>query len=316
MGSKMTLQTAALARNESPVEVTPLSIHIGAEISNVDLSKPLSEAQISQIRNALLEWRVVFFRDQPLTNRQHVDFCRQFGDLTPAHVVYGPEDPLFPEVYAVSKHRVANDHSEPELNAWYGWHTDLTAAINPPAASILRGDVVPPYGGDTMFASMVTAYNKLSPLMQNFVDGLRAIHTFALPPGAHASAEFLQAKETHELVSEHPLVRVHPETGEKVLYVSPGFIQSIVGLTPTESRRVLDMLCEHAVRNENTVRFKWGPGSIAFWDNRSTLHLAPSDIFEVDFDRQFYRVTLHGDVPVGVDGVASRSIEGESIPAV
>ena len=302
--------------NESQVEVIPLSIHIGAEIGNVDLREPLSDAEVSDIRGALLKWKVVFFRDQPLTNRQHVDFCRQFGALTPAHIVYGAHDPAFPEIYSVSKHRVANDHSEPELNAWWGWHSDLTAAVNPPAASILRGDVVPPYGGDTMFADMVIAYKKLSPAMQNFVDGLRAVHAFQVPPGATASENFIKTKEARNLVSEHPLVRVHPETGEKALYVSPGFIQSIVGLTPTESRRMLDMLCEHAVRNENTVRFKWEPASIAFWDNRSTCHLAPTDIFEVDFDRQFYRVTLHGDVPVGVDGAVSRSISGVSIPAV
>lgn len=312
----MKTETITMRENDSQVEVIPLSVHIGAQINNVDLTNPLSEAQVADIRGALLQWKVVFFRDQPLTHRQHVDFCRQFGALTPAHVVYGPQDSAFPEVYSVAKHRVANNLSEPELNAWYGWHTDLTPAINPPAASILRGEVVPPYGGDTMFSNMAIAYKKLSPAVQQFVDGLRAIHSFDPPAGSTASEEFLKADNAHRLVSEHPLVRVHPETGEKVLYVSPGFVQSIVGLTPTESRRILDMLCEHAVRNENTVRFKWEPDSIAFWDNRATLHLAPTDIFEVDFDRQFYRVTLHGDVPVGADGRSSRSIEGERIPTL
>jgi taurine dioxygenase len=109
---------------------------------------------------------------------------------------------------------------------------------------------------------------------------------------------------------------VHPETGERVLYVSPSFLKSIVGLTPRESQQLLELLWEHAVRTEFTVRFKWEPGSIAFWDNRSTAHLAPTDIFDVDFDRQFYRVTLVGDVPVGVDGLPSRAIEGEPIVAV
>ena len=312
----MNTESSATVSTDSKVEVVPLSIHIGAQINNVDLSSPLSKAEIDDIRNALLRWKVVFFRDQPLTHRQHVEFCRQFGALTPAHVVYGPQDADYPEIYSVSKHRVATKVSEPELNAWYGWHTDLTAAVNPPAASILRGDVVPPYGGDTMFANMVVAYKKLSPALQQFVDGLWAIHSFDPPRGAVASEEFLNADRAHRLVSEHPLVRIHPETGEKVLYVSPGFVQSIIDLTPTESRRILDMLCEHAVRNENTVRFKWEPNSIAFWDNRATLHLAPSDIFEVDFDRQFYRVTLHGDVPIGVDGRRSRVIEGERIPTV
>ena len=118
------------------------------------------------------------------------------------------------------------------------------------------------------------------------------------------------------LVSEHPIVRVHPETGERALYVSPSFLKSIVGLTPRESQGLLELLWEHVVRPEFTVRFKWEPGSVAFWDNRSTAHLAPRDIFDSEFDRQFYRVTLLGDVPVGVDGKASRSIEGEPIVAV
>ena len=312
----MSSDTAAASRSTSSVEVVPQSIYIGAEIRNVDLTQPLSTEEVRDIRDALLKWKVVFFRDQHLNHRQHIDFGRQFGELTPAHVVYGAQDPTYPEMYSVAKHRVATQVSDSVLNAWHGWHTDLTAAVNPPAASILRGDVVPPYGGDTMFADMMTAYRKLSPLMREFVDGLRAIHSFDPPSGAKASADFLKAKDARELVSEHPLVRVHPETGERALYVSPGFIKSIVGLTPTESRRMLDLLCEHAVRNELTVRFKWEPGSIAFWDNRSTAHLAPTDIFESNFDRQFYRVTVLGDVPVGVDGVASRSIDGEPIPSV
>ena len=314
----MSTQSALVAgqTSVSSVEVIPLSIHIGAEIRNVNLSKPLTSQAVKSIRDALLQWKVVFFRDQILTHQQHIDFARQFGKLTPAHVVYGAQDPKYPEMYSVAKHRVSTELSEPVLNPWHGWHTDLTAAINPPAASILRGDVVPPYGGDTMFADMLTAYQKLSPPLQKFVESLRAIHSFDPLDGAVASEAFLKAKSNHQLVSEHPMVRVHPESGERALYVSPGFIQSIVGLTPTESRRMLDLLCEHAVRNELTVRFKWEPGSIAFWDNRSTAHLAPTDIFEVDFDRQFYRVTLAGDVPVGVDGVASRSIEGAPIPAL
>lgn len=311
----MQSETVAASRSTSSVEVVPLSIHIGAEIRNVDLTRSLSHQEVRDIRDALLKWKVVFFRDQHLNHRQHIDFGRRFGELTPAHVVYGAQDPAYPEMYSVAKHRVATQVSDPELNAWHGWHTDLTAAVNPPAASILRGDVVPPYGGDTMFADMMTAYRKLSSPMQKFVEGLRAIHSFEPPPGTNASADFLKAKDAHELVSEHPLVRVHPETGARALYVSPGFIKSIVGLTPTESRRMLDMLCGHAVRNELTVRFKWEPGSIAFWDNRSTAHLAPTDIFESNFDRQFYRVTVLGDVPVGVDGVSSRSIEGEPIPS-
>jgi taurine dioxygenase len=132
----------------------------------------------------------------------------------------------------------------------------------------------------------------------------------------HTAQEYDELIRRKTLVSEHPLIRVHPETGERVLYVSPSFLKSIVGLTPRESQHLLELLWEHAVRPEFTVRFKWEPGSIAFWDNRATAHLAPTDIFDVDFDRQFYRITLVGDIPVGVDGSPSRALEGEPIVAV
>jgi taurine dioxygenase len=118
------------------------------------------------------------------------------------------------------------------------------------------------------------------------------------------------------LVSEHPIVRVHPETGERALYVSPSFLKSIVGLTPRESQSMLELLWEHIVRPEFTVRFKWEPGSVAFWDNRSTAHIAPRDIFDSDFEREFYRTTLVGDVPIGVDGKPSTSLEGDPIEAI
>jgi alpha-ketoglutarate-dependent taurine dioxygenase len=152
--------------------------------------------------------------------------------------------------------------------------------------------------------------------MRAFVDSLRGIHRFAPPPGADATPEYLELVRKRILVSEHPLVRVHPESGEHALFVSPSFLKSIVELSPRESQVLLEFLWKHAVRSEFTVRFRWEPGSVAFWDNRATAHLAPRDIFDSDFDRQFYRVTLVGDVPIGVDGKPSRALEGEPIAAV
>lgn len=307
------------SENNVPVSITvePQSVHIGALIGGVDLTKPLTDLQVSEIRSALLEWKVIFFRDQFLNHQQHVDFCRQFGELTPGHVVFGNVDD-YPAVYSIAKHRKANRYQGGEvlMRPWTGWHTDITAAINPPAASILRGDIVPPYGGDTQFTSLVAAYNGLSATMRGFVDGLRGEHRFSPPEGVAASASYDGQVKSRQLVSEHPLVRVHPETGERALYVSPSFLKRIVGLSPRESQQLLELLWEHAVRTEYTVRFKWEPGSIAFWDNRSTSHLAPTDIFATDFDRQFYRVTLQGDIPVGIDGKPSVSVEGQPIQAI
>ncbi|TDJ28177.1 MAG: TauD/TfdA family dioxygenase [Gammaproteobacteria bacterium] len=283
------------------LNVKPLSIHIGAEIHDVDLTKPLATDQISDIKTALLQWKVVFFRNQPLNHRQHIDFARQFGEPTPGHVVFGG-DKTYPEIYSIAKERTANRnrHLAP-LRPWTGWHTDITAAINPPWASILRSDVVPLYGGDTHWTNLAAAFASLSPALQKFVETLHAEHRLAL------------GEQT--LASIHPLVRVHPETGERVLYVSPSFVKSVTGLKPHESQKLLELLWEQAIRPEYTVRFKWEPGSIAFWDNRSTAHLAPTDIFDSDFERQFYRVTLVGDVPVGVDGELSRSVAGNPIGA-
>lgn len=297
------------------LDVRPLSVHIGAEIDGVDLSAPLPPNQISEIWSALLQWKVVFFRNQRLDHEAHVSLARQFGQTTPGHVVFGGRDD-HPEVYSIAKHRTANSgHGPPLLRTWTGWHTDITAAINPPGQSILRADVVPPYGGDTQWTNLAAAYEALSPAMRGFLDGLRALHRFAALTGGERSADYRRKVDQRSLVTEHPLIRVHPETGERVLYVSPGFVRSIVDLSPRESQGLLELLWEHAVLPEFTVRFRWEPGSVAFWDNRSTAHLAPRDVYDTDFDRQFWRVTLMGEVPVGVDGRQSTSIEGDPITA-
>ncbi len=199
---------------------------------------------------------------------------------------------------------------------WTGWHTDLTAAINPPKASILRGVTIPPYGGDTFWTNLAAAYEGLSETFRNFVDTLKGIHRFEPPAGAKINSNYDESIRRRVMESEHPIVRIHPESGERILFVSPSFLKSVSGLTPRESGQILELLWEHITRPEYTVRFKWEPGDIAMWDNRSTAHLAPTDIFESDYDRQLYRVTLVGDVPVGTDGEQSISLQGQPILSV
>lgn len=300
---------------QDQMSVTPLSIHIGAEIGGVDLTQPLTDKEIADIRAALLKWKVVFFREQFLSHEQHVQFAQQFGEPTPGHVVFG-SDAEYPEVYSIAKHRTANQGKPGIKRSWTGWHADITAAVNPPFASILRGVTVPPYGGDTQWTNLAVAYTDLSPTMRGFLDQLRAIHRYNNPIKGSEANEYHEKLSQNNLIAEHPLVRVHPETDERVLYVSPNFVKSIVGLTPSESQALLEMLWEHSVRPEYTVRFKWEPGSVAFWDNRTTAHLAPSDIYATDFDRQFYRVTLNGDIPVGIDGNPSTLISGQMIQPI
>jgi taurine dioxygenase len=295
------------------MKIRPLSVHLGAEITGVDIAGPLSEATVATIREALLRWKVVFFRNQHLDHESHVRFARCFGRLTPGHVVFGG-DAAYPEIYSIAKHRTANAGKDPVRRSWTDWHTDITAAVNPPAASILRGEIVPPYGGDTLWTNLAVAYSRLSETLRGFVDGLRAIHRFNAPVDVNAAEGYEKQTGESDLAAEHPLVTVHPETGERVLYVSPDFVKSIVGLAPRESQALLEMLWEHAVQTEFTVRFRWEPGSVAFWDNRATAHLAPSDIFATDFERQLYRVTLAGDPPAGVDGRPSIALSGAPIP--
>ncbi|HWA42208.1 MAG TPA: TauD/TfdA family dioxygenase [Hypericibacter adhaerens] len=306
-----TLQTTA-AKQPEHIDVSPLTLHIGAEIGGVDLKKPLPPEQLREVREAFLKWKVVFFRGQHLDHAQHVAMARQFGEPTIGHTVFGHVD-SYPEVYSVAKIRAANREDETALlTPWYGWHTDITAAVNPPCASILRGVTIPPYGGDTYWTSLAAAYAGLSQPMRAFVDGLRGLHKF-IPRDDGGSMEYNDLIKRRALESEHPLVTVHAETGERVLYVSPYFLTSIVGMTPRESQKILEILWEHITRPEYTVRFKWREGDIAFWDNRATAHLAPRDIYDSDFDRQLYRVTLVGQPLVGVDGTPSRSLRGQPI---
>ena len=297
------------------VQITSLSVHTGAEIGGVDLRYPLTNRQIDEIRGALLKWRVVFFRGQELTHPEHIALAKQFGEPTPGHVIFGNHSE-YPEIYPVVKRRTAQGGNVAIKRAWTGWHTDITAAINPPAASILRSVVLPPYGGDTQWLNMAKAFEALSPPMQAFLSSLRAIHQYRRAVDSKDKSGYNKLIEEHTMVSEHPLVAVHPETGEKILFTNAAYVDHIVGLTPRESQCLLEYLWEHCLQPEFTIRFRWSAGSIAFWDNRATQHQAIGDIFDTDFDRELYRVTLNGEVPVGTDGRKSTAISGESIKPV
>src|SRR6476646_6931420 len=160
------------------VEVVPLTLHIGAEIRGVDLTKPLPLEHLKEVRDAFLKWKVVFFRGQSLDHAQHVAMARQFGEPTIGHAVFGHVEG-HPEIYSVAKVRTAHEKYEAMMvTPWFGWHTDVTAAVNPPCASILRGVTIPPYGGDTFWTNLVAAYAGLSETMRSFVDGLRGIHAY------------------------------------------------------------------------------------------------------------------------------------------
>ena len=315
----MNAHNAKTANEHQPetIEIRPLAMTIGAEIIGADLTKPLPDKQAEEIYAALLKWKAIFFRNQHMNHEQQVAFSRRFGECTPAHPVYGGQDEIYPEIYSIDRDRRNKRYKGGDvIYPWTGWHADVTPAINPPKISILRGEQMPPYGGDTQFADMVLAYNSLSEKLRTFVDTLRCIHRYQGNAAVGISKEYLDTLNRNLLITEHPLVRVHPETGERVLYVVPGFVESIVDLTPTESNDLLAMLKTHAARPEFNIRYKWSSGDVAMWDNRQTLHRGPKDVINSEFERVIYRTTLIGDIPVGPDGRQSVSIEGDPIKPV
>jgi alpha-ketoglutarate-dependent taurine dioxygenase len=264
---------------------------------------------VAEIRSTLLRWKVVFFRDQDITQRQHIAFGRLFGEVTPAHPTLPAAFPEYPEILLLGR---GNEFMKDGPRIESRWHTDVTFVPNPPMASILRGIVIPPYGGDTQFANLAVAYEQLSPEVQRFIDGLHAVHHNVLPLARGEMPSGLANKfASSDLRAVHPVVRVHPETGEKVVFVNPNFTSHIVELSRQEGRHLLAMLYEHMTNPSFTVRFRWQPGSIAFWDNRATAHLVPTDV-PSEFERTMQRITVAGDVPVGVDGSPSYALAGET----
>jgi taurine dioxygenase len=304
------------------ITVRPIAGHIGADISDVDIAKPLEEATVEEIRAALHRYKVVFFRDQTLDHASQIAFGRQFGELTYAHPHDDAPPEQFPEIFTIDPRRYEDRYGKEftkEVRRQYsyfnGWHTDVTAAVNPPAASILRADVVPEIGGDTQWTNLVAAYNGLSEPVRSFVDTLRAEHRYGGSQKSLGNNAYAKRINDNLLVAIHPVVRVHPVTGEKGLFVNPGFTNSIVGVSPHESKAILELLYQEITRPEYTVRFRWEPGSVAFWDNRATSHLAPRDIEHLDLRRTLHRITLIGDVPVGPDGRESELIAGKPFTA-
>lgn len=298
--------------------------HIGAEITGVDLAHPLDPTTVEEIRQALLTHKVVFFRGQTLDHSTQIAFARQFGELTHAHPHEDAPPEEHPQILTIDPRRYEERYGanyrelyrKRQYSYYSGWHTDVTAAVNPPAASILRAETVPDFGGDTQWTNLVAAYEGLSAPVRDFVDGLRAEHRFlAGYQTTDEDGKLVKRINDNLLVSVHPVVRVHPETGERALFVNPGFTDRIVGLSALESRRVLELLYEQITRPEYTVRFRWQPGSVAFWDNRATAHLAPSDLDHLDVQRTLHRVTLIGDRPVGPDGFVSEIVAGREFRA-
>ncbi|MEV2226162.1 TauD/TfdA family dioxygenase [Nocardia vinacea] len=294
------------------LRITPVAGHIGAEIAGVDLRAELTDQEVADITAALYEYKVLFFRDQHIGHAEHIAFSRRFGAVTPSHPYDDDAPTEFPEILAVDSRLYEKRFGIKKFTYTNHWHTDVSALINPPAASLLRAEIAPERGGDTSWTNLAAAYANLPESLRSFVEGLRAVHRFGgSRPAWNEESDYAKKVANAPLVTEHPVVRVHPVTGEKVLFVNPGFTTHIVGLSPAQSDAVLQLLFDELSNPAYTVRFRWEKGSLAFWDNRATAHLAPGDLNHLDVTRVLFRTTLEGDIPVGVNGEQSRSISGD-----
>jgi taurine dioxygenase len=268
------------------ISVEPLTPIIGAEIGGIDLTRPLSNRQLDELHRALAEHLVIFFRDQALSPDQHLAFGRRFGEL---HVhPAAPHEPGQPELMIVHA-----DENSPRANGEY-WHTDVSCEAEPPMGSMLHIKEYPPVGGDTLFASMYAAYEALSDRMKTYLDGMAAIHDSEHVYRGTFASQGVVDKPVYPR-AEHPVVRTHPVTGRKALYVNRGFTTALVGVPRDESDGILRVLYEHMENPLFQCRFRWRKNSLAFWDNRCAQHRALWDYWP--YTRHGHRVTIRGDRP-------------------
>jgi taurine dioxygenase len=273
------------------LDIQPIAGALGAELHGVNLADDLPDATIAEIRQALLDNLVIFFRDQDLPNERFSSLAKRFGQPVEYPFIKGIDG--FPEIIAVSK-------LEHERNNFGGvWHSDTTYLDQPPLGTMLVARELPPYGGDTLFANQYMAYEALSDGMKAFLDGATGISTSAKADVSRTREDRVKSDGTEAarktLQARHPAVRTHPETGRRALYVNTAHTQCFDNMTEEESAPILNYLFQHQIKPEFTCRFRWQPGSVAFWDNRCAQHNPINDYH--GFRRIMHRITLAGDTP-------------------
>ncbi|NIG15549.1 taurine dioxygenase [Pantoea sp. Cy-640] len=275
------------------VNFTALGPHIGAQVSDVDLSRPLSDAQFEQLYHGLLRHQVLFLRDQRITPEQQRALAIRFGDL---HI-----HPVYPHAEGVEEIIVLDTHQDnPPDND--NWHTDVTFIQTPPAIAILASKLLPESGGDTLWSSGIAAYEALSEPFKQLLSGLQAEHDFKK---SFQEYKYRKTEEEHQRWQQavakhppvqHPVIRTHPVSGRKALFVNEGFTTRLLGVSEKESEALLGYLFAHATKPEFQVRWRWQPNDVAIWDNRVTQHYANADYYPAR--RVMHRATVLGDVPV------------------
>jgi taurine dioxygenase len=271
-------------RQTTLLDIRPLTPALGAEVFGIDLAAPLAPSDIEAIRRALVAHQVIFFRDQHMSHAQHIALGQRFGSLH-VHPLAAGNHPDHPELL-----RIHADETSQRV-AGEDWHSDVSCEEEPPMGSMLYLKEVPASGGDTMFCSMYAAYDALSRPMQQFLEGLTAVHD-----GAKVWSKYGMTPSRPFARTEHPVISVHPDTGRKLLFVNKVFTSHIPALSAKESDALLDMLYRHIENPRFMCRFRWQPHSVAFWDNRCTQHQAIFDYFPAR--RSGYRVTVNGTRPL------------------
>ena len=316
-------ETLEITREDAKLALRPITPITGAEVSGVDLSRELGPATIAAIRQALLKHKVLVFHDQDLTDAEQIRFSRYFGRVTPAHpitngLVEAPEikqNILTRDRYEYAPFDLDIDHPlRPNLRsrAPVGWHIDITFVANPNSVTFLRAVQIPPVGGDTLFANLEALYESLSPSVRGYLDTLQAIHVRDDAAVGRPPEPRFDGRKPGPFAALHPLVRVHPETGRKHLFLASGFTKVVAGLRARESAALLDFLnAELAGRADLHARVRWSPGALVVWDNRAVAHAGPVDGKYIEGERIVHRTTVEGDLPRGPDGFTSRQLYGE-----
>jgi alpha-ketoglutarate-dependent taurine dioxygenase len=313
MGALRAASPPAAGVTSALLHIEPLTPAIGAEVRDLDITEPLDAPTVAAIRAAALEHSVLFFPGQRPDIEQHRAFARYFGEIAPSHpVLLNPLDDDHTDIYLLDTRQGGQDGADKKIGRASHWHADITYMRRPTSFAVLHVVEVPAVGGDTQWASGIAAYASLSQPLRDLADRLRAVHdingsTRGQPTGRRTMADLLAAgaegfwdgeRFDRMVPSSHPVVRVHPETGRRGLFINPSLTTHIEGVSTHESEALLALFIEHLTRPEHVVRYRWTPGSVALWDNRSTVHLAVDDYG--NSVRVAQRIHLYGDEPVGV----------------